>query len=703
MWDQTLQSALDDAWLALVPPEVLPPSEWCEQHRHISEESSEISGLFSWAIVPFLRDLIDAINEPNVTGLRCQKSAQIGWSESIFANLLAYIICVLPAPIIAMFPKDDKAKDFNAERFEPMIRASPLLTERIPLTSRQKGVTQNRKSFMGGWLKFIGARSPSGVKSSSARYVFVEEPDDCEGDVKGQGSPIKLLRERLKTYFDTLSVMGGTPTLKSLSAIEDEMERTDKRRYFVPCHHCGDAAPLVWENVKWLSDETANHSVYGKALPHTANYMCESCGGLWTDAEKNNNVRRAADPAMRGKTGWIATAQFTGLAGFYINDLMSSFPGATLAALATKYLEATHAANAGDNKALVEFYNNQLGLPFEYKSPAPDADELQARAENYAEMTVPMGGYRLTCGVDVQGNRLALVIVAWGRGEESWRVYAGEIFGNPVDNNDETWRELESMLFRPYRHACGANVQIESTTIDASDGNTSDAVYNFCRKWKSRGVKAGKGRATGEIFTSPRAIDHNSKSKASKYGLQVYIIGTEKAKDLIIGFGENAGRLRLTGRGAGRMHWYTTIRGDYCAQVTSEIKAPMRGRPRNTIYWQVKQGARNEFLDCEVYNLHSARSLRIHLMSDAQWSAIEQRMRQPDLVAQAFDATAQESPAENETATAADDDDDDEIAPIVSPPPVTKPFETPHELFIKRFREQRKSRANPSAKGDPFI
>jgi phage terminase large subunit GpA-like protein len=701
MWDQTLETALDDTWLALVPPEVPPPSEWCEQHRHISEESSEISGLFSWEVVPPLRDLIDCITEPNVHGIRCQKSAQVGWSESVFANLLAYIICVMPAPIIAMFPKDDKAKDFNAERFEPMVRASPLLAERIPLTSRQKGVTQNRKSFIGGWLKFIGARSPSGVKSSSARYAFIEEPDDCEGDVKGQGSPLTLLLERLKTFYDTFSIIGGTPTLQSLSAIECEMESTDKRYYYVPCHHCEEAAPLVWENVKWIDDEVIEHPVFGKALPHTAKYMCPSCSALWTDGEKNNNIRRARYPGMRGKTGWIATAPFTGLAGFYINDLMSSFPGAKLSALVTKYLTAVNNANKGDIKALVEFHNNQLGLAFKYKSPAPEASELEARAENYAEMTVPMGGYRLTCGVDVQGNRLALVIVAWGRGEESWRVYAGEIFGNPVDTNDETWRELESMLFRSYRHACGATVQIEATTIDASDGNTNDAVYQFCRKWKARGVMAGKGRATGEIFSTPRAIDHTSKSKASKYGLQVYIIGTEKAKDLIVGFGENAGRLRLTGRGPGRMHWYKNIRGDYYAQVTSEIKAPMRGRPRNMIYWQVKQGVRNEFLDCEVYALHAQRKLRIHLMSDAQWMSYEQKMRQPDLVAQAIEATAEDEEIISAATLAAPEDDDDD-APLPLPPP-TKPFETPQELFIKRLREQRRTSGRAGKKDNPFM
>jgi phage terminase large subunit GpA-like protein len=161
----------------------------------------------------------------------------------------------------------------------------------------------------------------------------------------------------------------------------------------------------------------------------------------------------------------------------------------------------------------------------------------------------------------------------------------------------------------------------------------------------------------------PRPIDPGRLTKAAKYGLQVYLVGTEKCKDLIIGFGENGGRLRLsekrdgnvvTGNGPGRMHWYRGIRGDYFKQVASEVKAPMKGRPRGRLYWQQKAGVRNEGLDCENYSLHSARRLRINLMTETQWSAIEQRLRQPDLVGVAVQANSSQpartpAPAEHPT------------------------------------------------------
>lgn len=643
-----LQALVRRVWARFVPPEPIAPSAWAEKHRGLAAMTAEMSGRWSWALFPHMRGVIDAFFEAGVHGIRCMKSSQAGWSETL-ATLLGFIIDIMPAPIIVLFPKEKKAKEFNLERFEPMVRATPKLLEKVNLTSREKGITQTFKLFDGGWLKFVHSHSADEVKSSSARYGFVEEPDECDRDVRGQGSTPKLLLERLKQYFDTFSIMGGSPTLADLSTIEDEMKGTDKRKWYAPCHHCQGDVPLdgeSWHLVKWKEDESRNHPLYGKALPETAYMICPHCGGLWSDAERARNSRA-------GK--WIATAPFTGLAGFYISDLMSSAPGASLQKLAQKYLEAGARQAAGDVTGVIEFTNNQLGQTFKYKSPVPKEEELLARCEDYAELTVPWSGLRITIGVDVQGDRIALVVVAWGRGEESWRVYWGELQGSPASVDDPVWTELESFLFRPYRHASNSEMYAESISIDSADGNTSDAVYGFCRKHRHRGVVAIHGRETGEIFRPvPAAIDPGRRNKAARYGLQAYNVGTEKAKDLLIGFGEHGGRLRLserapngdvvTGRGPGRMHWYREIRGDYFKQVTSEVKAPMKGKPRNKIYWQNKPGVRNEALDCEVYALHAARRLKVNLMTEAQWMTIEERLLQPDLIGAAAAVAAPVAP-----------------------------------------------------------
>jgi phage terminase large subunit GpA-like protein len=287
--------------------------------------------------------------------------------------------------------------------------------------------------------------------------------------------------------------------------------------------------------------------------------------------------------------------------------------------------------------------NSALGLPYEYASNAPDVEDLAGRALEYDELTIPAGAWALTAGVDVQHDRLAVCIWAWGRGEEMWLVYWGELQAkrNTADRTDPVWQELDQLLFTPRRHARGVMVGLIAASIDASDGNTSDTVYHYARARQARGVMATKGSSNDyglrEIYATPKKIDHKNKSKAAKHGLQVYIVGTHKAKDLLVG---ERGRISLVGDGPGRMHWYQDVRPDFFEQLTSEVKAPHR-RMRGKLMWQVKSGVRNEALDCTVLALHAARSAKLHVWSEAKWADIESTLMQADLFAAPSDINSE--------------------------------------------------------------
>jgi phage terminase large subunit GpA-like protein len=120
--------------------------------------TAEMSGKWSWALFPHMRGMIDAFFEPGVRGIRCQKSSQAGWSETI-ATLLGYIIDVMPAPIIVLFPKEKKAKEFNLERFEPMVNATPRLGGEGAAEEPREGHHADLQALPGGWLKFVHSHS----------------------------------------------------------------------------------------------------------------------------------------------------------------------------------------------------------------------------------------------------------------------------------------------------------------------------------------------------------------------------------------------------------------------------------------------------------------------------------------------------------------------------------------------------------------
>lgn len=645
-----LSSMLSRVFAELIPPTPVSIIDWAETYRVLSrEEANDYAGAYSLENTPALRGILAECDTKKNRRVVSQKSAQVGYTAGVVCNVLGYHTHWEPCVQVVMFPREKSAKDFDAEKFSPMVRATPVLTKCIRLKSRTDGNSTTRKHYPGGLAKFVASNSPSDVKSTSAKIRIVEEPDDTNKDVKGQGNAIALLRERGKTIRNSFELIGGTPTAKGASEIEKEMRTTDQRRFMVPCHHCGERHEVEWRHVvipghnlsadaladPLIDERYPNREVYARARHEDAYYVCPHCGGIWTDDERIANIRRAARIAPY--FGWEPTADSPD-PGFYCNELQSVFDGSRTPVLAEKFLRAQHLMDQGDPTEMVAFWNSTRGMCWEYKGELPEEEELRQRAEKYAEWTTPTGGLIPLLTVDVQHDRLALTCWVVGRGEEMWLAYWGEVYGQTVVAHAGAWLELETLLGQQVQTAHGASLSIAAVAIDCSDGQTSDAAYSFVRKHhrRDRQVLALKGSSDTEgrieIWTPPRAIDPNNKStKASKYGVQIHIVGTAKAKDLILGWAQEGGRVRLSGNGAGRMHWYDSVRADFYEQILSEIKIPSRTNPRRRA-WKARTDRRNEALDCTVYAVYLSRHLRLHLRRPSQWDLDELKQRQGALL-----------------------------------------------------------------------
>lgn len=647
---QALATLLGRVFAQLRPRPPLTPIAWVEKYRRLStEENPDFAGPFRLENIPALRGILAAAGQRGVRRIAAQKPAQFAWTAGVVCTLMGYFSHWKPCVQVAMFPREKSAKDFDAEKFSPMVRATPALAKRIKLKSRSDGNSATRKYYPGGLLKLVASNSPADVKSTSAKVRYVEEPDDTNRDVKGQGNSIVLLRERGKAIRNSLEIIGGTPTAKGASEIEKEMRTTDQRRFMVACHECGDRhepehAHMVIPGLDLSPEELAApdiderypvRDVFGRAKPEEAYYACPHCGCVWTDEQRVANIRRAASEAPN--YGWEPTAQSPD-PGFFLNEFQSTFEGSYVPRLAEKYVKALYQMEQGEPTDMVAYWNSTRGLPWEYKGELPEEDELRARAEKYDEWSVPAGGLVALMTVDVQHDRLAVTVWVIGRGEEMWLAYWGEVYGQTVVAHQGAWVELEQLLGKEVRLPGGLVLPIAAVGIDCSDGQTSEASYGFVRKHTRQGreVLALKGASDNEgrveIWRPAKAIDPNHRStKASRFGVQVHIVGAAKAKDLILGWAQEGGRVRLTGHGPGRMHWYEGVRPDFYEQLLSEIKIPARNNPKRRM-WKARTDRRNEVLDCTVYAVYLIRHLRLHVRKPAQWDYEESRLRQGSLL-----------------------------------------------------------------------
>lgn len=586
-----LQQIVSNTRALLLPPRPLTVSQWADTYRKLSPEASAEPGQWKTSRAEYQRGILDAFSDPSVHTVVCMTSAQVGKTE-ILNNTAAFFIDHDPCPILVLQPTLEMAEAWSKDRLAPMLRDTPALQGKIKdARARDSGNTLLHKSFPGGHITMAGANSPASLASRPIRAVLCDEVDRYPASAGTEGDPVNLAKKRTSTFWNKKLGLYSTPTLKGQSRIENAFGDSDMRYYYVPCQHCGHEQRLLWKNVKWADGDAS-----------TAAYACEECGALWSDGERYRAIRRGR---------WVATRPFKGIAGFHLSELYS--PWRKL----SDTVEDFQAAKRGGPELLKVWTNTALGETWEQTgAERVDPDSLQARAEAYAPLTVPPGGYILTAGVDTQNDRLAVVIRAWGRGEESWLVWTGELMGDPSEY--AVFEQLDELLDRTYPTASGHDLPISAAVIDTG-GQRTQSVYDYVRRARKAGrpVYAGKGSRDRQapIFKRPTPQDIHLNGKVMKGAVQLYSLGVHMIKDVL------SARMKKA-EGPGALHWYAAGT-DYFEQMTSEVAVQRFEMGQPYFAWQkLKNSTRNEAWDCEVYAIAAARLIGVER---ADWDRIAAR------------------------------------------------------------------------------
>lgn len=520
---------------------------------------------------------MDAVNDPAVETVVVMKSAQVGWTE-ILGNVIGFFIDNDPCPILIIQPTLEMGEAWSKDRLAPMVRDTPALHNKIKdAKSRDSGNTLLHKTFPGGHITIAGANSPAGLASRPIRVVLFDEVDRYPPSAGAEGDPIALASKRTTTFWNRKKLMGSTPTVKGVSRIESAYEGSDQRRYFVPCPHCGTFQTLKWGGpdhpfgVKWPDEN-----------PSEAYYVCEHCASVITDADKAEMLRLGE---------WRPTKPGGAIAGFHINELYS--PWVTFGEMASNFVEAKRLP-----ETLKTWVNTALGETWEEAGETVDETGLLARRENYGP-EIPLAASVLTCGVDVQDDRIECETVAWGHGEESWSVEYQVFTGDPA--RPEVWKALDDYLLSTFDHESGAKLRISSACID-SGGHHTKQVYAFTSRRFARRVYATKGVAgPGKPLIS--RPNKNSKAKG-----RVFMLGADTGKDSVYA------RLKISDPGPGYCHFPAHYDADYFAQLTAEKVVSKYTHGFRTRVWVKKSAhARNEALDCRVLAMAALEIINVRI------------------------------------------------------------------------------------------
>lgn len=621
---ETAQAIVKSVRLGLDSLRAEPPvrlSDWAERHFKLAGESSHQKG--AWEAWPFQLGILDFFSDDRIEDVAIMKSKRVGYTKMVTA-FVAYNIAHRRRKQALWQPTDDDRDSYVKSEIEPVLDQIDAVKA---ARKRGKGVedTIKLKHFRDSVLHLLGGKAARAYRRITVAVAILDEWDGFDQLVEKAGDPGGLARGRLEGAPYPKFIGGTTPRLKGLSHVERACEDAEGMvRAHIHCPHCGADHPLSFGG-----KELAHGFKWEAGKPDTVRHVCPHCRQSITQADylkggqpmpvtwvcAKTSRRYGVDRIWRDDKGMPCRPPKT--LGVHIWAAYS--PQRSWPSIVKEFLQAKAAASKGDVGPLQLFTNETLGETWEVKGERSDDHALQARAkaEGLPIGAVPVGGLILTAGVDVQRDRWEVGVWAWGRGLESWTVDHAVIEGNPA--NEEDWQRLTDYLQRRYTQAWhGGSIGLSAISIDSSD--QTQAVYNWVRKHQHalpqlRAIK-GSSEEHRPVLGPSSSQEINWKGQRWAQGIKLWIMGTDTAKDLLLG------QLSIQEPGPGYVHMAADLQREWFEQLTAEQRILTKSAGRDVYRW-VKRRARNEVLDCRNMALHAAMGLGLHQYTDRRWQQIE--------------------------------------------------------------------------------
>lgn len=670
---------LDQAFAeGLRPPPRMDVSEWTARYRRFPDDGP-YPGPWRHETAPELVEIMDAMSphDPCEEAI-VVKCAQSGGSASA-ENFIGFVSDLRPGPLLYVHPTLQAAWDWAAEKFWPMVEATPRLDPERGGTIRAQGLpdgdgsTKKKILFArsGGYVLLAGANSAAGLRQRTVRYAVEDDLDEFPDDLNGQGSPEEMVSQRLKVWRRiglSKRLKISTPRIKGASKIEAAYEASDRRRFHLKCPACGSRFVPEWEDIRWPDgrpeDAHLDAPCCGVEIEHWQKEKMKLRDGWLSSVIEGEPL-----PRVLSEEDYQALRQrmpASSKRGFHLTGIISTFQ--TWSDMATAWIAAQ-----GDVNKLKTWWNLVFGWVFELKGDVPDYEKLKELIEqDWGTGQMPIGPIVTTMGVDVQGDGVFVETVGWSRNGESWQLDARFIPGATDVKMEGAWAELDAYSKRGVVFPGGRIVPIDQECVDA--GYHTEAAQAYCARRPRRLAVYGRDGWSRPVIGRGEAVRYRQQGtkagQASKRAEdKAYLVGTYGVKASWYGYLRSTiahdAAVKAEGEGAaqpyGVVHFSRDTPEDWFEQATAEtvVTKTVNGYPRRI--WSIMPGRQNHYLDCRVYNIAAAEKLMLDTLTQADWERLRVERYAPkdpqqgDLLEAASlpktdPAAAQQPPPKNENA-----------------------------------------------------
>ena len=553
------------------PPDIS-TSRHADLYRIVDDTSSE-SGPWRTDRTPYLRDIMDAFDEPDTQEITIVGPGRCGKTEATF-NMMAKHVNLTPSPILYATAVEEMIPSTARDRLAPMFENSPELAKH--LTGRDWDLQGAEFRFKTMPMYFVGLRSAIKLSSRSIGLLIVTETDKSPDTLQTEGNPIRLAFRRGQTYPDFKAVYDCTPTMAE-GFINVSYHRSDMRRYYVPCPKCGGYQIPKFGRLKVDPPDLRDKEIIIKT--NCVYYECEHCGhhippqqrdeiaarGVW--CPEGCTVNRDGTLSGKPKRGKLHV-------GFWIPPLVS--PWHNWAELLAEWFELQHDPVSKKGR-LQEFRNQVMAELWEEEGISVSYEHLKKNIGANPRGFVPADCKILVAGADPHKNdigewRIDYMLRAFAPGPRSYVISAGSV---------ESWEMLKEEILIPFF----GQLAVDPVFVDS--GVETMEIYDWAIQylgvvWPTKGFDF-----LPEIIRIKRWKPEDDKKRRRRRrknleGLEWIDIGTNELKDKV------AANLEKEIGAIGSIEFYADIPPHILSQICGEHKVKERRRGHIVSIWKPK-------------------------------------------------------------------------------------------------------------------
>lgn len=501
----------------VLPPERITVTEAAIKYRTVYQPPV-YTGPWDESRVPYATEILNCLESKEYSAVCNVAPAQSAKTDNNF-NWLSYIIKCDPSDFMLVEKTKGEARSFSMLKLDRVLRHSPHLREQMVTSRNNDNVFDKR--FKSGAFMQIAWPTIDNLSGKTIRRVSLSDYDRMDDDIGGEGSAFDLARRRTNvykrlgmTYVEsspskdvedlnwTPSTPHEAPPCKGILGIYN---RSDRRRWYWKCPHCGKRFEPTFELFKWANSSDLKEcaeSVY-MACPH-----CFTKNGAmilpYMKYELNLEGRWLREGQFFTKNDEIDGKPIrSDIAGFWLKGPAAAF--SVWETLTINYLSALDTMErTGDVGPLKTTINTDQAYVYfpKNRSDRITAEKLKETASDLGFKVVPLKIRCLFATVDTQSNRFIVQVHGIVPAPNGYDVVVIDRFelrkskrldedGHPLPLAPGTYKEDWEILV--------SEVINKKYPMDDKSGRTMTVSFTICDS-------GGKDKATANAYSFYRAL-----------------------------------------------------------------------------------------------------------------------------------------------------------------------------------------------------